>query len=53
MLLYTFCKEFFGLMTIADCPLLGQSAKGPHFYDDSGRCPEKKHLFHHLPPLAN
>jgi hypothetical protein len=32
-------QEFFLLMTIADSPLLGQSASGLNFYDDSGRSP--------------
>jgi hypothetical protein len=38
-------------MTIADCPLLGQSARGMNFYDDSGRSPlaDKKPLFRHFP----
>ena len=27
------------LMTIADCPLMGQSASGLNFYDDSRRNP--------------
>jgi hypothetical protein len=27
------------LMMVADCPLLGQSASGLNFYDDSGRSP--------------
>ena len=29
----------FLVMTIADCPLLGQFASGPNFYDDSGHSP--------------
>jgi len=32
-------KICFGLMTIVDCALLGQSASGLNFYDDSGRSP--------------
>ncbi len=32
-------QEFFLLITIADYPLLGQSASGLNFYDDSGRSP--------------
>jgi hypothetical protein len=34
-------------MTIADSPLLGQSASGLNFYDDSRRNPlvNEKHLF--------
>ncbi len=31
--------RIFLLMTIADSPLLGQSASGLNFYDDSGRRP--------------
>jgi hypothetical protein len=37
-------------MTIADCPLFGQSASGLNFYDDSGRSllADKKLLFRHF-----
>ncbi len=37
-------------MTIADSPLLGQSASGLNFYDDSGRSTlaDKKLLFRHF-----
>ncbi len=31
--------SIFLLMTIADSPLLGRSASGQSFYDDSGRSP--------------
>jgi hypothetical protein len=32
-------QEFLLLMTIADSPLLGQSASGLNFYDNRGRSP--------------
>ena len=32
-------RIFFWLMTIADCPLMGQSASGLNLCDDSGRRP--------------
>jgi hypothetical protein len=38
---FTFCKELFWLMTIADCPLLSQSASGLNFYDNTGSASEQ------------
>ena len=54
---FPYCKNFFWLDDdIAYCPLLGQSASGLNFYDDSGRCPLaelKPFSPSFMPPLAD